>query len=204
MALRSTELIRKLAALEGFPAPKSELEQVMTPPEAAAELLRSASAREDVAGRGVLDLGCGTGVLAIGAMLSGADSAKGVDSDPEALEVAGRNAVTADVAVEFECAEVRAFSERAEVVVMNPPFGAQRRHADLPFWEAAFRLARRRIYAFALAESRTFIARRTVDSGGRIEETRPVHWELPATFAHHTKRRVELGVDLWVLRPPHP
>jgi putative methylase len=87
---------------------------------------------------------------------------------------------------------------------MNPPFGAQRRHADQPFWEAAFRLARRRIYAFALEESRTFIARRTVDSGGRIEETRPVHWELPATFAHHTKRRVKLGVDLWVLRPPHP
>ncbi|MCI4362687.1 MAG: 50S ribosomal protein L11 methyltransferase [Thermoplasmata archaeon] len=177
---------------------------MLTPPEAAAEIVRSATAREDLEGCTVLDLGTGTGVLAIAAKLAGAATVFGVDSDPSALEVARKNAERAHVEVEFRQAEVETLDFPADTVVMNPPFGAQRRHADRPFWEAAFRLARRRIYGFALEESRTFIARRTVDSGGRIEETRPVHWELPATFAHHTRRRVDLRVDLWVLRPPHP
>ncbi|MCI4346782.1 MAG: METTL5 family protein, partial [Thermoplasmata archaeon] len=204
VGLRRAQLIRQLALLEGFTHPRAELEQVITPPEAAAEIVRAAEAREDLVGRTVLDLGCGTGLLAIAAKLGGAASVVGIDSDPAALDVARRNAELAHVEGEFRLAEVSEFDLPADTVVMNPPFGAQRRHADRPFWEAALRLARRRIYAFALDESRTFIARRTVDSGGRIEETRPVHWVLPATFAHHTRRRVELRVDLWVLRPPHP
>eukprot|EP00741_Cyanophora_paradoxa_P004600 tig00000821_g4464.t1 len=44
------------------------------------------------AGDRVLDFGCGTGILALGAMLAGARSAHGVDIEPEALEASRRNA----------------------------------------------------------------------------------------------------------------
>jgi putative methylase len=87
---------------------------------------------------------------------------------------------------------------------MNPPFGAQRRHADRPFWTSAFATARSAIYAFALADSRTFIEARAVERASRIEATRPVPWDLPAVFPHHRKRRVALPVDLWVLRTGTP
>jgi len=93
-------------------------------------------------------------------------------------------------------------TEYADIVVMNPPFGAQRRHADRPFWDAAYRLARRRIYAFSLAPSRTFIARGAVAHRARVESTTSVRWDLPAVFPHHRKPRVVLPVDLWVLTPP--
>ncbi|MEY2341754.1 50S ribosomal protein L11 methyltransferase [Acidithiobacillus sp. IBUN Pt1247-S3] len=43
-------------------------------------------------GETVLDYGCGSGILAIAALLLGAESAVGVDTDPVALEVAGENA----------------------------------------------------------------------------------------------------------------
>ena len=43
-------------------------------------------------GRTVLDLGCGSGILAIGALLLGCDRAVGCDIDPKAPEVAEMNA----------------------------------------------------------------------------------------------------------------
>lgn len=199
--MRRQELIRALARLEGFPSPDPAREQVATPADAVATLLGAASARQDLEGRSVLDLGSGTGLLAIGAALLGASPVVGVEADASAVEVARRNAATAGAEVEFRVGEVGAEPLAAETVVMNPPFGAQRAHADRPFWDAAFAGARRRIYAFALPDSRSFIARLGVARGARVESTEPVPWRLPPTFPHHRKRAVALSVELWVLSP---
>ena len=45
-----------------------------------------------VPGQGVLDLGCGSGILAIAALVLGAKFAKGCDIDPKAVRVAAENA----------------------------------------------------------------------------------------------------------------
>jgi putative methylase len=198
--MRRSDLLRRIERIPLPPQPRPELEQVGTPAEAAAELLFTALAAGDLDGRSVLDLGCGTGRLAIGAALLGARPAVGVDVDADLLALAREAAAREKVAVEFAAARVEAWARPADVVVMNPPFGAQRRHADRPFWDAAFRLAGRSVYAFALAPSRTFIARRAVAAGAHVVATRPVAWELPRTFPHHTQRRVGLPVDLWAVR----
>lgn len=203
MTRRRAELVRTLESLERLPDPDPSAEQVATPAELAVDLLGEAEAREDLAGRSVLDLGSGAGTLAIGAALLGAARVVGVERDSRAVELACRNAAATSVDIEFRCADVATVDEKFDTVLMNPPFGAQRRGADRPFWSAALRCARRRIYGFALTDSRTFIARFLVDSGGEIEATRPVRWRFPATFAFHTRRQVELAVDLWVLRPAH-
>ncbi len=49
-------------------------------------------AQEGAAPRSLLDVGTGSGILAIGAALLGFDPVVGVDNDPEALEVARENA----------------------------------------------------------------------------------------------------------------
>jgi len=184
-------------------SPRADLEQVATPPEAAAELLFAAVRWDGLEGRSVLDLGSGTGRLAIGAALLGAGPVVGLEVDPDLVEVAREAARAAGVRVTFEAGDVASFDRRGEVVVMNPPFGAQRRHADRPFWERALSLARRSVHAFALADSRTFIARRAVARDAHVLETQPVAWDLPRTFAHHTQRRVALAVDRWALRTEH-
>jgi putative methylase len=198
--MRRAELIRAIDRIPGPADPRPDLEQVVTPAEAAAELLFTALAAGDLDGHSVLDLGTGTGRLAIGAALLGASPVVGVDADERALTVARAAAAERTLPVEFACSEVGDWSREAEVVVMNPPFGAQRSHADRPFWDAAFRAAGRSVYAFSLAESRTFIARRAVAANAHVLESRPIAWELPRTFPHHTRRRVTLAVDLWVLR----
>jgi putative methylase len=198
--MKRAELVRSLAGLSPFGSPDPSLEQVPTSPEVAAELLEAALAREDIVDRSALDLGCGTGTLAIGAALLGARRVVGVDIDPGAVAVARRNAEAAGVEVQFDIGEAGSATGKVDTVLMNPPFGAQRRHADRPFWDKALELATRGIYAFALADSRNFIEARALAAGVSIDLTRPVHWDLRRSFPHHKRAKVELPVDLWVLR----
>lgn len=198
--MRRIELVRSLDRVKGFSSPDPALEQVATPSGPAVELLEAALARGDLFGRSILDLGCGTGILSIGAALLGAGRVRGVDADGSALAVARQNATALGVEVDWEEGPVDRAGSPADTVLMNPPFGAQRRHADRPFWERAFALAGTAIYAFALEDSRTFIEGRAVAAHVSIELTRPVRWELPRIFAHHRRAKAELPVDLWVLR----
>jgi len=194
------DLIRQLDRIPGFPSPDPALEQVVTPSRAAAELLFEAVGRGDLVGRRVVDLGSGTGRLAIGAALLGAEPVVGIEVSESAVQIARTAAEALGVRVEFRVSEVGAAPALDGTVVMNPPFGAQNRGADRPFWEAAFARPGRAVYAFALVDSRTFIEGRAVARQARIEATRPVRWELAATFAHHRRTAVPLPVDLWVLR----
>jgi putative methylase len=199
--VRRNVLVRRLDAIPPFPTPDPALEQVATPAERAADLLFEALARGDLADRRVADLGCGTGRLAIGAALLGAASVDAYDVDPGAVEVGRRAAEEAEVF--WQVGDVAGLALDVDTVVMNPPFGAQRRGADRPFWEAALGGARA-VYAFALSDSRTFIERVAVARGARVEAYRPVPWTLGPTFRHHRKRAVTLPVDLWVIRTEGP
>jgi putative methylase len=198
--VRRSELVRAIERVPRPDDPRARLEQATTPAEAAADLLLAAVRWDGVEGRSVLDLGSGTGRLAIGAALLGAARVVGVEVDPRLVTVARAAAESAGVRVEFVASEVSDWDRRADLVVMNPPFGAQRRHADRPFWDRALALAEQSVHAFALADSRTFIARRAVARGAQVLETEPVVWELARTFPHHTRRRVRLSVDRWAIR----
>ncbi|HTT25685.1 MAG TPA: methyltransferase [Thermoplasmata archaeon] len=203
--MRQAALARKLQEVPGFPAPRADLEQVVTPPEAAATLLLEALARGDLLGRRVADLGSGTGRLALGAAVLGADPVVGWEADPVAVEVARATARRWGLPVRFEARAVVPPGPDADTVLMNPPFGAQKARADRPFWEAALGGSASAVYAFALSDSRSFIERRAVAHAARLDERRPIDWTFPATFRHHRERAVRLAVDLWVLhRTPPP
>ncbi len=202
--MRRSELVQALARVPPFATARADLEQVLSPAEAAADLLLSAEALAPLAGRSVTDLGTGTGRLAIGAALLGATPVVAVEIDPDAAAVATAAAREAGVQIEVELRDVATWDRPADIVVMNPPFGAQRRHADRPFWDRALATARRSVHAFSLVQSRTFIARRAVARGAHIVETRPIPWEFARTFPHHTRRRVPLAVDLWALTTEAP
>jgi len=69
----------------------------------------------------VLDVGCGSGVLAIAAIKLGARSAVGIDIDPDALGNATENAVLNEIGdrVRFEESDFRTMSARADIVMAN-------------------------------------------------------------------------------------
>jgi putative methylase len=197
--VRRDELVRRIQSVPGPTDPSASWEQIATPAETAANLLAVLDRQVGLRGRSVLDLGSGTGRLAIGAALLGAAPVTGIEIDPKLVSVAGAAARAVGATVEFRNSDVADWGRGADIVIMNPPFGAQRRHADRPFWDRAFALAGRAIGAFASFPSRTFIARLALDRGAHVVEVEPVPWNLPRTFPHHRAANVRLAVDRWVL-----
>jgi putative methylase len=130
MRQRKLEII--LEQVKVFESPSAKLEQYYTPAIVAARLLHFAFLRGDIVGKRVVDLGCGTGVLALGAALLGG-VVTGVDSDDRALEIARTNAKLLDVKVTWQQIDIESFAGSYDTVVMNPPFGAQKRRSDRPF-----------------------------------------------------------------------
>jgi ribosomal protein L11 methyltransferase len=82
--------------------------------------------------RTVLDVGCGSGVLAIAAVRLGARSAVGIDNDPDALENARHNAGLNDMGnrVRFEEGDFRVMPLGADVVMANLTGGLLERSAE--------------------------------------------------------------------------
>lgn len=199
MRLRHLEMA--LERLEGFADPSARLEQYLTPAPLGARLLYHACMRGDIRGRSVCDLGCGTGMLAIGAAMLGACRVVGIDIDPRAVEAATRNASRLGLSIEFSVADIHsagAVSGRFDTVVMNPPFGAQTKHADRPFIDAALAIGNR-VYAIFNAGSLPFVET-YVRGRALIEETVACSLAMPRTFAHHRKERVEIEALIVCMR----
>ena len=70
-------------------------------------------------GASVLDVGCGSGVLAIGAMVFGAGSAVGVDIAPAAVPVTLANAAANGVTVEASTTPLEEVDGRFDLVLAN-------------------------------------------------------------------------------------
>ncbi len=172
-----------LEQVEGFKSPKPYKEQYFTPAIVASELLHFAFMRNDLRGV-VYDLGCGSGILAIGAKLLGAEKVIGFDEDIEALRIARINAQRLDAEVEFVCCDVNNVCGRAHTVVMNPPFGAQVRGSDRPFLRKALEVSRV-VYSIHNAGSMKFIKR--FIKPWVITDYKLVDFPIKRTFRFHTK-----------------
>lgn len=201
--MRKAELERALEAVPRHPSPAPDLEQYRTPAGIAAELLLAAQAEGAIAGKRVLDLGCGTGTFAIGAALLGARLATGVDVDSHAVAMAQETAAEAHVAERtwFVCSDVadwRSDPDHFDTVVMNPPFGAQKgnRNADRVFYARASEAVHPFGTVWFLAQERTegYLGKLAEDLGARLDKVAAWDYPLEATMAHHRREMQALRV----------
>lgn len=69
--------------------------------------------------RAVLDMGCGSGILAIGAKLLGFRDVRGFDNDPDCIRVSHENAALNGVSIPFDLDDLSHAHPLADVVVAN-------------------------------------------------------------------------------------
>ena len=200
MKKRKLEML--LEKVRGFERPDASREQYATPATVAAELLYFAFMNGDLAGS-VVDLGCGTGVLAIGASLLQHDAGVtqkiiGIDSDISALDTAKDNARSLGAYVEWVCCDVRDVCGHFDTVIMNPPFGAQEKGNDRPFLDKALKLGRV-IYSIHNAGSQSFIEG-YIRGRGIVTGVVPLKFPIRHTFKFHTKEVMHIDVELYRIR----
>ena len=193
--MRKNELERALQSIPPHRNPRPSLEQYCTPAPIAADVLWTAMAFGDIEGRRVVGLGCGTGVFAIGAALMGAASVKGVDIDSQAVADATEAASRMGIDAEFMTGDVKEVQWEADTVIMNPPFGAQRRRADRPFLEAAVRLAPV-VYSLHNASTTPFLEKMVASLGRRIAFQKSYKFQIPHLFEFHEKKKKDIDVVL--------
>src|SRR5208282_2972762 len=91
--IRKHELAIALQKVNPHPKPAVALEQYTIPADLAAEILFTACyAHDDIKEKCVLDLGTGTGRLALGASILGAKTIVGVDIDASSICAASQSA----------------------------------------------------------------------------------------------------------------
>jgi putative methylase len=221
--IRKLDLERFLSRIEPNPFPKARLEQYTVSEAVAATVLYLAAyANGDVIGKKVLDLGCGTGRLALAASYLGAQWVVGIDIDKTAVKVASENSEKAGLktSVQWVVGDIGAITGRFDTVLQNPPFGVQKRTADRKFLKKALEVGN---VVYSLhnhpCTDRRLIKRLKADSGNLLQVAPSPFIEkfvvshhrvvkavyallmtIPRMFDFHTKMKHEFVVDLYVIK----
>jgi putative methylase len=199
--VRKRDLEFLLSNIAENPFPKAFLEQYTTSSKVAADTLHLAAyIYDDIIEKTVMELGCGTARLAIGAVLLGAKQAFGVDLDKNAIKIANKNAKMLDVSkkTNWLVSDIENIRGSYDTILQNPPFGVQRKRADRKFITKSLNLGRV-IYSFHKRgdSNRKFIKRFIEGQKGKISNIFPMTMEIPRMFKFHTKKKRVVQVDLY-------
>jgi putative methylase len=220
---RKLDLERLLSKVKPHLTPTPSLEQYTISAKAAATMLYIAAYADGyIVGKNVLDLGCGTGRLALGAAFLGANSVTGMDIDKKAVKTARENAseVGLNRKLQWVAADIDAIHGRFDTVLQNPPFGVQKRGADRKFIIKALELG---TVTYSLhkrsgedssllrmiktsgdgaikVSASPFMQRFVGENGGRIDAVYALLMSVPHMFSFHTEKMHDFVVDLYVVR----
>lgn len=202
MQLKKKQLEIFLQQVPTFQNPYASLEQYLTPASIVSDIIYTAFCSNDIAGKSIVDLGCGTGIFAFGAMMSHATKVTGIDIDKKSIEDAKMFAKSHNIPVIFLCQDINNINIKADTVLMNPPFGAQKanRHADRVFLKTAMDIAPI-IYSLHLTNTIPFITKLINSLEGKITFQKTYHFPLKGVFTFHEKPLV--NVDVTLLRTLH-
>ncbi len=221
--IRKLDLERLISRVKPHPSPSANLEQYTLSESAAATVLYFAAySNGDIVDKRILDLGCGTGRLGLGAAFLGAKQVVGVDIDKQAVRVAVENSKMTDLSqvASWVAGDIDAVTGVFDTVLQNPPFGVQKRSADRRFLEKALELGctvyslhnhpsfdkilmeklESRDQQLMQVEPNPFVKQYTEKLGGRVVGTYALPLSIPRMFEFHTKTKRKIIVDLYIIK----
>ena len=197
---RKKHLEMRLQNIPSHPKPKVGLEQYTTPYVIASDLIWNAFGIGDIEDKNIVDLGCGTGIFAIGSALMGANSSIGVDIDEDSIQLARDVSEKLKIDnVEFIVSDIDEFNQslNADTLFQNPPFGSQRKAdkgQDLKFVEKAIELDSKVLYSFHMASTEEFLIRFYEDNNLKITHIFRYEFPIPKIYEFHNKEKQIVNV----------
>jgi putative methylase len=197
--MKKKDLEIRLQKIKGFTDPDPSLEQYMTPSVIASDILFTAYSEGDINGMNVLDLGCGTGMFAIGAWMLGASNVFGFDIDEKAISVAKENVTAFGADIEFEVCDISDVNIQGDTAIMNPPFGCQNRKADRAFLDKAMKLCGS-VYTMHMGTTAEFLNDYVSAAGREISFQRSYRFNIPHTFSFHSRAEQKIDIVMLIIR----
>ena len=198
MIAKKSQLAILLSKLQVFENPKAELEQYPLDGDLAATILWTAYGQKDIENKIIADLGCGTGILGLGALLLGAKKAYFIDKSEAAIKKAKQNLHFLEESTgehlqdkaTWLIGDISLFKNKVHTVLQNPPFGTKTEHADKVFLEKALELGKS-IYSIHKTSTLDYL-RHIVDMKKRqIKDELKFEMQLKKTMPWH-KHNVHL------------
>ena len=195
-----------LSRLALFSKHDVQLEQYPTPSELASSILWEFHMAEDgFKDKKVLDLGSGTGILGIGALLLGAKEVIFVDKDPDALTVLHKNLEL--IRAHIQDAEVRVVEGDVaslnpifvDVCLTNPPFGTKLRHIDRDFLLYALKCSPI-VLSFHKANTVDYLKEWISKEGAKCFLLGTFPFRIKATLSFHQKPSKDIDVAVLLTR----
>jgi putative methylase len=196
ISVRKRDLEIVLQGIAPYANPKVDLEQYTTPADIAADLLfRACYTYGDINGKTIIDLGTGTGRLAIGAAILEAKSVVGIDVDSESLYAASANSRRMRLDVNWVVGDIESIRNLFDTVVMNPPFGTKQEHADIRFLRVALDIGKV-IYSIHKSTTQSFISQWLKDHDVEFEIVMATKMTIGHQFDFHRKQRYFVAVNI--------
>jgi len=196
-----------LSKLKTFSSPDLMAEQYATDSEIAAEVLWNAFYLYDIENKTIADLGSGTGILGLGALLLGAKKVFFIESDKNSTKTAKENLKFLEEKLGIKLVkkaiflnqDINNFNEKVDIVIQNPPFGTKQKHADKMFLEKAFSITKI-IYSFHKLETERFVNKISEDYGFEITHLWKFDFPIKATYSFHRKKIQRIKVGCWRIK----
>ncbi|MCK4860117.1 MAG: methyltransferase, partial [Candidatus Omnitrophica bacterium] len=196
-----------LSKLKVFEAPKLKSEQYTTDSEIAADILWKAYYLENINNKTIADLGSGTGILGLGALLLGAKKVFFIENDKNSIQTAKENLKFLEEETGIKLAkkaiflnqDINNFNDKVDTVIQNPPFGTKQKHADKIFLEKAFSLTKV-IYSFHKLETERFVNKISEDYSFNITHLWKFDFPIKSTYNFHKKIIQRIKVGCWRMK----
>lgn len=193
-----------LSKLKSFSNQNIKLEQYSTDADIASDILWCAKLNKDIKGKVIADLGCGNGILGLGALILGAKKVYFLDIDKTVIKIAKDNKKLIETILnkklnaEFVNKSVQSFNKKVDVVIQNPPFGVKVTHSDKLFLIKAMEIANT-IYTFHKYSTKNFIERFVKDNKFYPKLIFRYKFPLKRTYWFHLKKVKYIDVGVWYL-----
>ncbi|XP_063704268.1 rRNA N6-adenosine-methyltransferase Mettl5 [Culicoides brevitarsis] len=202
--IKLKKLEEYLQGLDDFESPKIQLEQYITPPHIASNILYTIQSNfDDIEGKIVADLGCGSGMLAIGAFILGAAHVVGFEIDDGAIDVLRTNLDDMEIenvdVVQCDVTKLTCESNKIfDTVLLNPPFGTKNNAGmDMKFLLVAISLTNGAVYSLHKSSTRDFIKKKAGEWGLESQVVAELRYDLPSSYKFHKKDSKDIAVDFW-------
>lgn len=195
--MKKKKLEMMLQKVPKYKKPDPQLEQYITPAGIAADIIFKAYQFNNIQSKKIIDLACGTGIFSVGAAILGAKEVIGIDIDQKSIEIAEEYAKKTNLDIEFINQDIKNVNINCDTVIMNPPFGAQKKNynADRKFIQKAFEISSV-TYSLHLTKTIPFIKKMTKSLGGKIDYSKRYNFPIKRTYKFHTKETLNHQVTL--------